>query len=263
MKVRWLPTIQIMFWIPVLTIFPLCTWSQTPVASVSEIVGRMQAAKASYRGRGISYTVIRQYALSNNNPRTPNHEITAKVNVAPPTGLNYALSTSLRDDFAANIVRRVLDHEAQLASHSERGALSADNYNFTLLGDAVLDGHRCYVLQLTPKREAAELLRGRAWVDADSFMVRRIKGQPAKSPSWWIKDLRVTLEFGEIAGLWIQIATNATAEVRWMGTQTLTSTATDVRTGTLNASNFTPFNPSPEHTATHILALPQALSSSH
>jgi len=263
MNVPWLSTIRIMFWVPLLTICPLCTWSQTPVASVSEIVDRMQAAKASYRSLSIPYTVIRHYVLSDNNPRTPGREITAEVTVTPPTGLDYALATSPRDGLAARIVRGVLDHEAQLATQPGRSSLSADNYDFTRLGEAILDGHKCYVLQLTPRRQAAELLRGTAWVDAGSFMVRRIQGQPTKSPSWWIKDLHVTLDFGENSGLWIQLSTHATAEVRWMGTQTLTSSVTDLRTATLNASNFTLFKPSQEHTATHILALPQALSSSH
>ena len=263
MKLRCLPTIRAMFWVPVLSICSLCVWSQTPMVSANEIVGHMQAAKASYRSRSIPYTVIRHYVLSDNNPHTPDHAITAEVTVTPPAGLDYALATSPRDGLAARIVRGVLDHEAQLANHSERSSLSADNYDFTLLGESVLDGHRCYVLQLTPRREAAELLRGTAWVDAGSFMVRRIQGQPTKSPSWWIRDLRVTLDFGENSGLWIQLSTHATAEVRWMGTQTLTSSVTDVRTATLNASNFTLFNPSPKHTATYILALPRALSSPH
>jgi hypothetical protein len=93
MKIYWLPTIQMMLLVPSLTIFPLCVWSQTPVVSTNEVVARMQAAKASYSSRSIPYTVIRHYVLSDNNPRTPDHAITAEVTVTPPAGLDYALAT--------------------------------------------------------------------------------------------------------------------------------------------------------------------------
>ena len=48
---------------------------------------------------------------------------------------------------------------------------------FALLGRETIDGHDCYVLQLSPKREAVELVRGKAWVDASNFELRRIAGE--------------------------------------------------------------------------------------
>ena len=54
------------------------------------------------------------------------------------------------------------------------------NYQFALLGQEQVGGHSCYVLQLTPKRNDAELVNGKAWIDASSFQIRRIAGTPAK-----------------------------------------------------------------------------------
>jgi hypothetical protein len=38
--------------------------------------------------------------------------------------------------------------------------LSSDNYAFQLLGEGKLDGRRCFLLSMNPRREEKDLLRG-------------------------------------------------------------------------------------------------------
>ena len=96
------------------------------------------------------------------------------------------------------------------------------------------------MLQLTPKRNEPELVNGKAWVDAASFQVRRIEGTPAKSPSWWIHNLHVTINYGAVQGIWTQLATRAVADVRLLGTHILTSREVDLQTATVDARNRLP-----------------------
>ena len=98
----------------------------------------------------------------------------------------------------------------------------------------------CYVLQLTPKRQAAELIRGKAWVDANDFTMRRMEGAPAKSPSMWIKNLTVTINYGDVSGIRVTTSTKAVADVRFAGTHVLTSKEIDLRLSSVNARNQIP-----------------------
>jgi hypothetical protein len=134
-------------------------------------------------------------------------------------------------------VQRVLDHEKEASQGNKaRTALTRDNYDFILAGEAVLDGRTCYVLGLKPKRKENDLISGTAWVDQHSFSILQIEGETAKSPSWWLKSVRVKLSFGDLSGTWLQTSMEAVADVRVFGFHTLTSRILDYRGTDISAS---------------------------
>jgi hypothetical protein len=59
--------------------------------------------------------------------------------------------------------------------------------------------------------------------------VRRIEGEISKTPSWWLKKVRVKLSFGDYQGTWLQSSMEAVADVRIVGLHTLTSQILDYR----------------------------------
>jgi hypothetical protein len=60
-------------------------------------------------------------------------------------------------------------------------------------------------------------LYGQIWVDAGTFRIRRVEGIPAKSPSFWIKNIHFTLQFAELGGMWVPVSFDAIATVRLLG----------------------------------------------
>ena len=104
----------------------------------------------------------------------------------------------------------------------------------------MLGGTSFYVLGLSPKRKEKELIAGRAWVDKRTFLIRRIEGEMAKSPSWLLKKVYVRLDFSEVSGLWLQTALEATADVRFAGSQTLQAQTLDCRKPTVVAAHGNP-----------------------
>jgi len=78
-----------------------------------------------------------------------------------------------------------------------------------------------YVLGIFPKRKDKYLLLGQIWVDATTFRIRRIEGVPAKSPSFWLKNIHITLQFAQLGGMWVPITFDAIATVRFLGQFTL------------------------------------------
>ncbi len=203
---------------------------QTP--ELSTIVQRMEQAANENRERYRAYVMIRDYQLYGGTEQKPSSEVTAEISFVPPTSKEFKITESTGSARGETVVRRILENERKDAETGKApGAVTRANYDFTLLGRTVLDGHMCYVLGLAPKRKDKTLLEGRAWVDTDTYHVRRVQGMMSKLPSWWLKSVEVTLDFSNVGGMWLQTHTKATADVRIFGPHTLMARALTVRTG--------------------------------
>ena len=66
-------------------------------------------------------------------------------------------------------------------------------------------------------------MHGNIWVDADTYLVHRTEAEPAKSLSWWVRDVRMVFLYGDVEGMWLQMASEATATVRILGPHTIVS----------------------------------------
>ena len=113
------------------------------------------------------------------------------------------------------IVRKILDLETHPAKDSSE--ITRRNYDFVFLQEENLGILPTYVLRMIPKRKQKDLLTGQIWVDEKTFRIERIEGVPAKKPSWWIKTLNITLQYGDLNASWLTTYMEATAAVRFLG----------------------------------------------
>ena len=121
------------------------------------------------------------------------------------------------------VLRDILAKETETAKDSQQRELSRDNYDFQLLREETLEGSRCYVLAMTPKHDEKDLVRGQVWVDAQSYKIHRLEGKPVKSPSWWLRDSSVLMNFAEVNGMWLRTSTQAVANLRFKGRYVMVS----------------------------------------
>jgi hypothetical protein len=210
--------------------------AQTSTPDVNTIVTRMQAAMAG-RNHDRAYSVTREYRLVPEDPSKASR-VVAEVNSLPSGKKDYTIKEGSGQ--AESVVKKVLDHETEAPNQHAVSEISAASYDFMLTGMDNIDGHRCYVLQLNPKREGKEILKGQVWVDAENYLVRQVAGTPTKSPSWWIKDVQVKLHYADIQGVWLQDSSEAVAQVRLVGKHTLTQRALNVRAEVAVASRAKP-----------------------
>ncbi len=83
-----------------------------------------------------------------------NADVVAQVDFNPPTGKDYSIQKWSGSARGKQIVQRVLDHETEASKGNQaRTALTRDNYDFTLMGDTVLDGRPCYVVGIEAQEE--------------------------------------------------------------------------------------------------------------
>jgi hypothetical protein len=199
------------------------------LSTLIEGVRRAQLASRSVR----NYELVREYRISGDGHNSIQADVTAALDFSP--GKNtYTIEKHDGSPRGTDVVRRILDHEVESSSAKSKAdssvALTTANYDFSYGGETSLDGKQCFLLGLIPKRKDKELIAGQAWIDKSTFEVRRIEGDLAKSPSMWIKKVHVAIAFGDVGGNWLQTSLDAKADVRFIGTQTLTSNLVDFQT---------------------------------
>ena len=197
------------------------TGSTAPPLEV--IVARMAHARAENQARLRPYVVTRSYTLFGKERHKPKSEVTAEVTFAPPNSKEYSIRKGTGSGLGERIVRRMLEAETQIVKDYNATDISPANYDFSFVRDEDVADGRCYVLELLPRREDKTLLRGNMWVDAHTYLLRRMEVEPARRPSWWLRNVRISFFYGDVAGMWLQTASEFTTNVRIFGRHTMTS----------------------------------------
>jgi hypothetical protein len=191
------------------------------VPDVNSIVDRMLAVLQENKAHLRTFTVKRQYQLLDKESQ-PKAEIVASITYHPPGQNQYRIERS-SGGLGEKVLHDILVKETEPAKDSQHRELSRDNYDFQFVREEALDGVRCYVLAMNPRRDEKDLVRGQVWVDAQSYKVRRVEGKPVKSPSWWLRDTSILMTFADINGMWLRTATYAVSNLRFKGRYTMVS----------------------------------------
>lgn len=208
----------------------------SPTPTVETILARMEQARSENRARLRPYSVMRDYQLFGAEKQTSKAEIIADVTFVPPDVKHYAIRQANGMGLGEKIVRQMLDHETDIVKDYGTTDLTPANYDFQFVRVEPLDGQRCYVLEMTPRRKGKTLLRGHIWVDATTYQLRRTEGEPGKAPSWWLRDARIVLTYGNVGGMWLQTASESTANVRFVGPHTMVARDVEYKFSELTAS---------------------------
>jgi Outer membrane lipoprotein-sorting protein len=197
--------------------------SGSTAPTVETILVRMAQARAENRARLRPYVVTRDYTLFGKERNNSKAQVTAEVTFVPPNSKQFSIQQSSGSGMGERLVRRMLEGETEVVEDYGLTDISPDNYDFRFAGEGTVNNQLCYVLELLPKRKQKTLLRGNVWVDANSYLLHRMEGEPAKSPSWWLRNVRIAFSYGDVAGMWLQTASEFTTNVRIFGQYTMTS----------------------------------------
>jgi hypothetical protein len=216
-------------WLPVLVFLATYASSSQAPSSTAEIkspdlnsvLQHLEAVQHQDPARSRPYEVRREYKVFRGFDKKPTSEVMAQINFLPPDMKTYKIIQTRGNARGEKIVRELLDRETESAKKDLDSEVTRANYDFVFLRQENFGNVPEYVLRIVPKRKDKYLLLGWIWVDASTFRIRRIEGVPAKSPSLWIKDIHITLQYAELGGMWVPISFNAIATIRFLGEYTL------------------------------------------
>ena len=208
--------------------------SKAAAPDLDSIVTGVEQAQQESSDRARPYTMVRDYRLYQGDPANPSSsssEVRAQVNYLPPGEKTFNIVRTTGMGRGTGVVQRILENEAQMAKKPDLSEVSRRNYAFSLQGERMLDGRKCYVLGLQPLRKETYLLKGSVLVDGETYRILQIEGEPARSPSWWLKTMHLAMTYSSLDGVWLPVSTDAVAEVRLLGSHTMTSRAVSFAAG--------------------------------
>lgn len=195
-----------------------------PMLSVDAIVEKIMTANARRSSELRGFQSKRKYELNYHGflgGRDATMEVLASY-TAPDQRTFSVISQSGSKLLLNRVLLKLLDSEKEAFEHRKQVELSPENYRFELVGmDAMTTGSPCYVLTVKPRKENKFLYAGKIWIDAHDFAVVRMEGQPAKSPSFWVRDTQIDSQWRKVGNFWFIAHNRSVSHIRMGGVATL------------------------------------------
>jgi hypothetical protein len=219
-----------------------------PVNTTAVIQGIENAQR--YREQCLAgLTVTEHYRVKNSHFNDP-AMMTVHVTYKRGAGKSYqVVSRSGPGLLQRRVLDRLLEEESAMSRGAERqrALLSPANYSMELAGSEQVAGRQCYIVNLAPKSRDTHLLKGRAWVDSNTFSLVRIEGRPTASPSFWTGKPLIVRDYIPVQGFWLAEHSRATSEGFFAGHTELDVQYTEYSvwsdTNTSTASSCVPPDP--------------------
>jgi hypothetical protein len=193
--------------------------------SVDTIVEKMTAANARRAAELRGFQGKRSYHLQYHGflgGRDASMEVLATYSA--PNKREFTVISENGSHLLLNrVLLKLLDSERQAFENRKQFELSPANYKFELVDtEHEANGNTCYVLSVRPRKNNEFLYNGKIWVNANDFAVVRMEGQPAKSPSFWIRDTQIKSDWEKVGDFWFIAHNSSVSHIRMGGMATLT-----------------------------------------
>lgn len=192
-----------------------------PELSPSVVLDRMEETGQWQQTSLQNWTSVRVYNAGNSRlHKWANVKIQLEY-VAPGQKTYCILEHSGSPLIAERVIYPIIEAERQSAVPQTRTLtdINRKNYAFRLIEfDAA---ENAYVFGAVPHFPQRYQFRGRIWVDAETFGIKRVRGAPAVSPSFWVRRTEFTHEYANFSGFWLPVQHRSHADLRLFGCSTL------------------------------------------
>jgi len=199
--------------------------------TAGEIVQRLLAMDQRRADMLRGYVAERRY-IAENPKFSKRAEVEVQELFAPPDRKELKI---ISEEGSTLVRRRAIDKliEAELDAvrdeNRDQTRVTPRNYGFSIAGTEQIDGHDCFVLEVTPLSVKKYLMRGRIWVDKDDFAIVRMEGSPAKNPSIWTRKVRFVRQYEKHGPFWLPASVESESEIVIAGKSTLKIEYSDYR----------------------------------
>jgi hypothetical protein len=131
----------------------------------------------------------------------------------------YIVAEEGSERIRTKVFRETLETERRLwaSGAPDMASVSPENYTFEDRG-AIADG--LAALGIKPRRKEVLLVDGSIFLRPDDGELLKMEGDLAKSPSFWMRRVRIVRHFQRFAGFRMPVSLEAVANLRFFGTST-------------------------------------------
>jgi hypothetical protein len=213
----------------VLTMLVIAGWlhSQQPPATnraaqqpgqpdSASVIRQIDAGVAARVDNVLSFTDVEHYSVYRGGDEThPAAEMTLRDNYKKGVGKEYTVLSQSGSGIILRFgLKPLIENEKtiNLPGNVEKSWFTSANYEMKLKpgGMQSLNGRDCYVLAVTPKAAAPNLIIGTIWADARNGSLVQIEGVASKSPSAFAGTTHMMRQYTNISGF--SMAMHARAE---------------------------------------------------
>jgi hypothetical protein len=180
------------------------------------ITRQVDAAVAARVDNILEFTDVEHYAVYRGGDEThPAAEMTVRDTYKKGVGKEYTVLSQSGSGLILRFgLKPLIDNEKtiNLPGNVEKSWFTSANYDMKLKPGGVerLNGRDCYVLAITPRGEAPNLIIGTLWADAKDGSLVQIEGVSSKSPSAFAGTTHMMRQYTNISGF--AMAMHARAE---------------------------------------------------
>ena len=192
---------------------------QQDLPSADDVVARMMERDNQRQAALHGYTAVRRYVLENSRHHKRAEMLVTMRCLDNGSKQFQTVSATGWSAVRNHVFPRLLESEseASLPDVREQSRITPENYSFEMVGKDFIDQHPAYLIGIAPKTHNKYLVRGRIWVDADDYAIVRIEGEPAKSPSFWIKSTHFVHTYQKSGIFWLPSSDLSVTDARIVG----------------------------------------------
>lgn len=191
---------------------------------VETIVGDLQQHNRERAAELASYTDRRRYTVTYHGyDLVLSATMVVEATYDSPRTKQFRIVSETGSKLLVNhVLKKLLEAEQEAARDPSEAAIDPANYAFTYLGLQNVGGRACYVLRAEPKTRSRLLFRGRIWIDAKDFAVSKVVAEPARNPSFWIRDTHIHHVYEQTGSFWLPESDRSVSDMRLGGNAVLT-----------------------------------------
>jgi len=195
-------------------------WNGLRAADPDQILGCMERAGEENRALTQAYTSARIYRAENVKLHKAG-TVSVEVIYTPPGQKDYRIVSKTGSGIVhKRVMEPALEEERRNAPPASRvhTDIHRRNYDFAFLEFDAEAGAN--VFQAAPKAPDKRLFKGKVWIDEATCAVLRIEGEPAVSPSFWVKKTQFRHDYARVEGVWLPVRHHTEVQLRLFGRST-------------------------------------------
>jgi hypothetical protein len=168
-----------------------------------DLIHQIDQAELRRETKLAGYTVTEYYKIENSHFSKPAEAI-IETTYKRGQGNTYKVVSRTGPSLLRNrVLDRLLQEERDMSRGRTRkqAIITSANYDMKLIGNEVVGGTMCDVLELIPKKKSPYLLKGRLWLDPAKIVIVKIEGKPPTSASFFSGRPQIVREYKEVNGL--------------------------------------------------------------